>query len=336
VLDTGAGTSCINTAFANELGLKLEGNMKGGASNSTVDFQFTTLPPFGLQGIEFNEQKAAVFDMTPLNKLLDIEADGILGFDFLSRFVTKVDFAHELLSFYDPKSFKYFGDGSKLDVHIKEGVFVAKATLDGVHSGTWLCDLGASSTSLEGAYASSSGIMKRKGVESLGRGAGESYLSRGVKCDSISFAGFSLKNPRIYFPIERIDTVSKADEIGNLGNTLFRNFVLYVDYANEQMIVEQGDQFGVDFPEDHSGLQLMRSDDGGYEVWYASKGTAAAKAGVMTGDHLVAINNIAVKNFDGLTAIRTLMSGKVGTKYNLVVRRGDKELDLSLTLEEMF
>lgn len=336
VLDTGAEATCLNTAFAKELGLTLEGNIKGGASNSTVDIQLTTLPPFSVKGIEFKEQKAAVFDMSPLNKLLDIQADGILGFDFLSRFVTKVDFAHELLSFYDPKSFQYFGDGTKLDVHIKGGDFVARATLDGVHSGTWLCDLGASSASLEGAYALKSGLLKRKGVESMGRGAGDAYLIRSIRCDSLNFAGFTLKNPRIHFPVEKIDTVSAADEIGNLGNTVFRNFVLYVDYANERMIVEPGDQFGFDFPEDRSGIQLMRTDDGGFEIWYVSAGTAGARAGFAVGDRLLAVNDIVVKDFDGISAIRELLSAKAGTKYKITIRRGDKQQDLNLTLAEMF
>ncbi|MFC1800035.1 hypothetical protein ACFL2Z_03885, partial [Candidatus Eisenbacteria bacterium] len=67
-----------------------------------------------------------------------IDVPGILGYDFLSRFVTKVDYANELVSFYDPDSFTYTGNGQELDVHIKDSVFETSATLDGEHSGTWL------------------------------------------------------------------------------------------------------------------------------------------------------------------------------------------------------
>ena len=335
VLDTGASISVVSSEFAKELGLETLGNMKGGAANSTVEVQFATLPSFSVEGIEFDPQQIAVIDLKPLNKLVNIPIAGILGFDFLSRFMTKVDYAHELLSFYEPESFSYGGDGTKLDVHLKDGVFVAKAALDGVHSGTWLCDLGASSSSLEGAYALYSGFLQRKGLESLGRGAGESYRSKRVQCDSLAFAGYTLKKPRIHFPIDRIDTVSAADEIGNLGNTVFRNFILYIDYANEQMIVEQGDKFGTEFPEDRSGLQLTRGEVDDIEVWFVSPETPAAKAGFKEGDQLLAINGIETKQFDGIAAIREMLSTEAGTQYRIAVKRGGKELQLNLTLKEL-
>ncbi len=335
VLDTGASMSVVSSKFAKELGLETMGNMKGGASNSTVDVQFATLPPFSVKGIEFDAQQIAVIDLEPLNKLINIQIDGILGFDFLSRFVTKVDYAHELVSFYDPATFKYVGDGTKLDVHLKDGVFVAKATLDGVHDGTWLCDLGASSMSLEGAFAKRGGFLGRNGVESMGRGAGEAYRTKRVMCDSISFAGYSLKKPRLHFPIDKIDTVSAPDEIGNLGNTLFRNFVLYVDYANEQMIVEQGDKFGVEFPEDRSGLQLIRGDNNGIDVWYVSPKTPAADAGLKEGDRLLSINDIAIEHLGGIESVRNVLSGDSGSKLTIAVKRAGKELQLNLTLKEL-
>ena len=335
VLDTGASMSVIGSKFAKELGLETMGNMKGGASNSTVDIQFATLPPFSVKGIEFDAQQIAVIDMEPLNKLINIQIDGILGFDFLSRFVTKVDYAHELLSFYDPKTFSYVGDGTKLDVHLKDGVFVTKAELDGVLSGTWLCDLGASGTSLEGAYAKRSGFLERSGVESMGRGAGDAFRTKRVMCDSIAFAGFTLKNPKIAFPIDKIDTVSAPDEIGNLGNTLFRNFVLYVDYANEQMIVEQGDKFGIEWPDDRSGLQLIRGDGDEIKVWFASPGTPSAKAGFQENDLIVSINDIPIGQFAGIEAIRNVLCAKAGTQYRVTVKRAGKELLLNLTLKEL-
>ena len=336
VLDTGASVSVVGLDFAKELGLELHGNMKGGASNSTVEIQFTTLPSYAVQGIEFDAQQVAALDMKPLNKLLDIQADGILGFDFLSRFVTKVDYAHELLSFYDPKSFTYSGDGNKLDVHLKDGVFMATAVLDGTHRGTWLCDLGASSSSLEGYYAKANGFLERTGVIAMGRGAGAAYRSKRVQCDSISFAGYVLKKPRLHFPIDNIDTVSAADEIGNIGNTVFRNFVLYVDYANEQMIVEQGDQFGITFPEDRSGLQIMRDDADGYEIWSVSPQTPAATAGFVEGDKLVSINGIGVEQFAGISALRDLFSSAAGTKFEIAIKRGEKTSVLKLTLADLF
>ena len=63
-------------------------------------------------------QTVAVIDMSELLRRMGLDVVGILGFDFLSRFVTKVDYANQLISFYDPDSFKYTGNGHNIDVHI--------------------------------------------------------------------------------------------------------------------------------------------------------------------------------------------------------------------------
>ena len=147
ILDTGAAMTVIGDDYAKELGLELEGDLKGMGAGGTVNIKLTTLPPFSLKGINFNEQAAAVIDLKELNRLLPIQVVGILGFDFLSRFVTRIDYANELVSFYDPETFVYDGHGTELDVHMQNSVFMVQAALDNDYSGTWLFDLGASTTS---------------------------------------------------------------------------------------------------------------------------------------------------------------------------------------------
>jgi len=105
ILDTGASVSVIDAGFAESLGLELQGEMKGKGAGGPVDVKFTALPGFDLKGIHFGEQKLAAIDLAELNKLLGLEIVGILGYDFLSRFVTKIDFAKERLSLYDPETF---------------------------------------------------------------------------------------------------------------------------------------------------------------------------------------------------------------------------------------
>ena len=170
ILDTGAGMSVLAKKFAENTGLKLEGNIKGAGAGGQLDVNFTKLPSYSLPGITFDEQTVAVIDITELNKLLGIKIDGILGYDFLSRFVTKVDYANEYVSLYDPDYFAYSGEGRELDLHLKNNQFMVETTLDGKYSGTWLFDLGASGVSLDAAYANSKHLNDKKGVEGIGHG----------------------------------------------------------------------------------------------------------------------------------------------------------------------
>ncbi len=336
VLDTGAGMTVVDRAFATELGLDLQGDMKGKAVESTVDVQFTVLPPFQIQGIEFDGQTAAVIDMTDLNRLLEYEVSGILGFDFLSRFVTKVDYAAGLVSFYDPASFSYSGSGKRWDIHIGDGTFTTQATLDGVHTGTWLLDLGASHCSLISQKAQKYGYAAKKGVNRQGRGAGKSYTARLVRADSLSFAGFTVKRPTISYALATVDTVAVQDELGALGNTLFRHFVLYVDYAGEHIIVEPGADFEKSFPEDRSGLLVGRTPGRKISVIYVSPGTPAATAGFQEGDIIESLDGSPVDQLGDLMGVRAKLMAGAGTKYTFEVSRSGKTTKLEITLAELY
>jgi hypothetical protein len=336
ILDTGAAMSVISEVYAGELGLELQGDLKGLGAGGTVDIKFATMPPFSIRGITFDEQTVAVINLKELNRMLSVEIVGILGFDFLSRFVTKVDYANELVSFYDPEAFTYTGDGRELDVHVKDNVFMVEASLEDKYSGTWLFDLGASSINLNGVYAYINGFADRKGVLGMGRGAGSAFYNKKVKCEKIDFAGYTLDNPTISFFHGATDTVFTADNIGILGNTLFRNFVVYCDYLNERVILEKGDNFNREFPVDHSGLQVIRGVESGYEVQYVSKDTPADKAGFEVGDILKSINGVDTEHLGGLTAIRDILKAESGTEYSFAVDREGKEKKINIKLANLF
>jgi hypothetical protein len=334
VIDTGAGMSVIDEGYAKELGLEMKGDLKGVGAGGNVDVQFTTIPPFSIQGIEFTEQTVAAINIDKLNRLLSIEIAGILGFDFLSRFVTKIDYANELVSFYDPGTFKYSGGGHEVGVHIKNKVFMVEAVLDNEHTGTWLFDLGAGSTSLNGVFAHKNGYIDKKGILRLSHGAANAFQTKSIKGNKIEFADFTVDNPKLHFPYGGIDTLRIFDELGTLGNSLFRNFVIYCDYANERLIVEKGEKFNKKFPEDRTGLQLFRNidDNSKIEVMYVAEGTPGEKAGFKTGDIIKSINKINIRNLDGLSALRNLLKEEPGTKYNIIIDRDGREKNLKLKL----
>ncbi len=336
VLDSGAGMSVIDKEYADLLGVELEGNIKGRGAGGTVDVSLTNLPPFSLEGIEFDEQAVAVIDMSDLIRLLGVDIAGILGFDFLSRFVTKVDYANELVSFYDPETFEYSGDGHELDVHMKNGIFMVKATIEDEHTGTFLFDLGAGSSSLNGAYALKNNFAERKGVVGLSHGAGNAFQTKSIICKSIGFAGFTVNDPFINFSYGEIDTTITSDDIGGLGNTLFRNFVLYLDYADERVIAEKGANFNNDFPEDGSGLKLTRGENDEIIVKFISPETPAAKAEFKEGDILRSINGVEVEYYKGIIAIRKMFMKAPGTQYTIVVDRNGEEKKMKLKLADLY
>ncbi len=338
VLDSGASSSVIDREYAEGLGLELSEEITGQGAGNTVEVAFTTLPPFTVGGIEFEEQQVAAIDFVGLfRRISDLEVVGILGYDFLSRFVTKVDYANETLTFYDPETFEYEGSGTVLDAPLKENLFTVEASVDGVHTGRWMLDLGAGGMTFHSPYAREHDLGSRKGVYGVGFGAGGRIMHYRSRYETVEFGGFTLEGPRISSAGHTEDmqgAFSGGELVGNLGSTLFRHFVLYLDYENQQVTVEKGDDFGTEFPWDKSGLQLWRPEET-VEVLFVSPGTPADESGFREGDTVLAINGIGVEHFGGLLEFRDMLRGDAGTEFLFGVERGGERLDLELVLRDL-
>ena len=123
---------------------------------------------------------------------------------------------------------------------------------------------------------------------------------------------------------------------GNIGNTFLRHFVLYLDYKNQQVILEKGDNYDKVFPRPKSGLQLVYNPDQDIEVHFVSPNAPADAVGFKKGDIVKKINGIDVQNYDGIIAIRKLMREDAGTTYTFEIMRKNERMEKRLELRELF
>lgn len=338
-LDTGAGATVLESAFAEKLGLEPAGKLKGQGAGSVVEASFTTLPAFSLPGIEFGEQKVAVIELGWLfSEWMDLDVAGILGFDFASRLVTKIDYANQLISFYHPDHFKYEGAGVIIDAPISQANHLQlPVTIDGKYGGMWRLDTGAGGMWFHYPFAQEHGFLDRPGVYGMSAGAGGSGTHLNVQFKTMEFAGWTIENPVIAIPLGKGEGAF-ADEAltGNIGNSLLRHFVIYLDYAHEKVIVEKGDNFGKAFPRNNSGLQIKKRQDGDLEVMFVAEGTPAFKGGFQAGDIIRSVNGIDSKYLGGLLSVKEMLREKPGTKYRIQVIRDGKSKTLKLVLKDLF
>jgi len=336
LIDTGASVTVMDAEYAEELGLETAGTMKGYGAGTTVEATFTELPPFSVEGIEFDSQSVAVLAIKDLLKKAGLDVVGILGYDFLSRFVVKVDYANELLSFYDPALFEYAGGGTVVDRPLKDRFFVIPMTVDGMYSGDWTLDIGAGGTSFFFPFSEQHGFLEREGVEGLSGGAGGFRSSKVMKFSTLTIGGFTLEEPLISTPLQTGGALGSTEGTGNLGNSVLRHFLLYLDYERQQVILEEGADFGKDFPSDKSGLALSVNDNDDIEVFYVSPGTPADRARFQQGDIVRSVNGIPVELIDGVIAMRELLKAEIGTEYRFEVEREGAEKYIKLKLRDLF
>ena len=329
----------VETDFAKELGLEVKGQLTGQGTTHTVDVAFTTLPAFELNGLTFDSQKVAAIGINELfRKTMGLEIGGILGYDFLSRLVTKVDYANELLTFYDPESFTYSGAGVVLDAPLaKNNMFQIQIAVDSQYRGSWDLDLGASGLDFLYPYSESHGLLGHPGVERMSFGAGGGQVTTMAKFGEISMAGFVVPNLLVGIPTAKgKGAFSRTEMTGNAGNDLFRHFNLYLDYSREKVIVEQGKDFDRVFPTDRSGLQLMIGDDNQPTVLMAAPGTPAATAGFQKDDKVTAINGKSLDELGGIVKVREMLKGPIGSTLSFDLVRDGKPMTIPITLKDLF
>lgn len=338
VLDCGASVNVIDSSFAAELGLAFEGPIKGQGASGVVEFYYVTLPEYEVGGIRFNEQKVVALNFGHLLKrAMGLEVVGILGYDFLSRFITKIDYANRQISFYVPDRFEYEGDGEVFDSPIQYNMLSLPATVDEDYSGTWRVDIGADGIDFHSPFAGEHGLLDRKGVEFLAGDAAGFTIHRVSKYEKIKIGDSVVKNPLIGSAlVEGTGSFAEETTIGNIGNAVLRHFVLYLDYKDQRAILEKGDDYGKVFPTAKSGLQVMYNADDDIEVLFVSPGTPAEDAGFEKGDVMRSVNGIAVEYLDGIIALRKMMRAEAGTAYTIEVERDGRMIELKLTLRELF
>jgi hypothetical protein len=336
LFDNGASMSIIDADYAASLGLNTEGEIKGFGIASVFDFSFVTLPPYRVAGVQFNPQK--VFSYKGLSgRFYDSDIVGILGHDFVSRFVTKIDYAARTFSFYHPDRFRYSGDGRKIDAPLRNKIFSLPASVDEKYNGRWTLDLGAFDVSFHYPYAEEKGMLNLKGVERISADLGGQHAERTVRFKSMELGGYNISDPLINIPLGMGKGSNLSKEIiGNIGNSLLRHFTVYLDYKRQQVIIEKGKDFEKRFPADKSGLLIGKSSDGFPEIVFAAPETPGAKAGFMNGDIILKINGADASSFGGIAGIRSLFLEEAGKEYTLEISRAGSKHELELVLEDLF
>jgi len=268
--------------------------------------------------------------------------DGILGYDFIRRFVVAIDYVKQELRLYDARSFKYDGPGESIPVtfsgnhpHVDAEVRLGDgATI----KGRMVVDVGSSaSLALTKPFVESNHLRDRVGKTIRRRSGGG--VGGPVTADIGRVAALKLGRLEIERPITSLQGDSagvmsgNAEWIGNIGGDILRRFTVFLDYANKRMILEPHAGANEPSEADMSGLMLVMNDSlSAATVDYVVPGSAATDAGLVVGDTLVTIdgqpaNGSAVREFrkrlrrDGERIVLTVRRGGAVRTVTLVLRR---------------
>ena len=113
IFDTGAPNSLIDTALAKSLLLSsISSGIIHGAGKGDVSANDAGEVELTLSGLRTRVPHAKIVDLSKVP--VPAKAYGLIGAEFLERYVVRIDPLAHTIDFYDPKTFDYRGKGQSL------------------------------------------------------------------------------------------------------------------------------------------------------------------------------------------------------------------------------
>jgi len=319
VLDSGAGVTTLDKAFAQKIGLtngqKISALGTGGEQDAEL-FQDVTIEAGNLK---ISGATVVAIDLSQIAKGIGRPMPVILGRELFVNSVVSIDFDRKEMSLSPSKGF-VAPLGAK-EVKLKrEGTLhylpVSLAGLPPVDAAFDLGNGGALSISKEYHEAHPEFAALPHAV-SLSGGVGGLHEMKMVTVPKVEMSGFTFNGvPAILGALPDGPYSDRA----NVGIQMFRPFKLTLDLGHDRLWLQRNGK-PAEFSRDRTGMFTLLEGDH-FNVLHVSPGGPADRAGLRKGDKLVAVSGVRVGPgfFDGPQASWT--RGAPGTEVALTKADG--------------
>jgi hypothetical protein len=301
VLDTGDKYTVIDLAAAKALKLELGDPVPvGGGGDKQV---IGNLMKSGAVVIpELNGLALPVFIGVPFTDIANAsghEFAGILGFDFINKYVIKIDYQRHRLTLYNPDTYRYDGSGESLPLTFNASGHpqLRAQILDGRKppiDGLFVLDIGSGATLILNRpfVEAQQFLVGRRTVPWLtGLAFGGGVEGRVGRLTGVKIGHVTIPNPIAIFTQARQGAFSTAEAQGNIGAAILEKFTLTLDYPHGRIFFQPTGALAKPMDYDKSGLMLVSlgGDYRSYKVDAVADDSPASEAGIRPGDQVVLI-----------------------------------------------
>jgi hypothetical protein len=341
ILDSGNRWACIDLARARSLRLALGGEFAvGGVGSQTRPGAFVRDAAFSIPGFPgFSQPVRLAIPMGKVASRLGQDCDGILGTEFIERFVVELDYRARTVTLHDRDTFRYRGPGESIPIRLDSNghpVFEAEVTPvgGGPIRGRFLLDVGAGgSLVLYRPFVVAHHLpgptlptIRRLG----GAGIGGESLGRLGRVARFRIGTLSLESPVASFSEDLAGAYASSAIQGSIGAQIASRFRLFLDYGRRRIILEPAPDFARPFDGVSAGVSLEAGDADrhAFRVREVLEGSPGSEAGLRKDDVITAIDGRSAADLT-LSAIIDLFERPVA--YRVTVRRGGQALTVTLT-----
>ena len=344
LFDTGASITILDSSYAAGLGLATQGELQSQGAGSAGSARFSAIRTLRIagaagDGIEFAGQQVGVLSINPfLEPFFWRGCAGVIGADFISRVVTRIDYDRETLEFFDPKTFTYAGTGASIPFVLAGNMPAVRMTLDGRYTGDFRVDVGSSSTlDLHRPFVDRNRLDSRptgRRIRVVGGGFGGTFTSTLTRMATLRLGPFEWKEPMLTFSGASAGALASRDYAGNIGNQILQRFRCTFDYERRVLYLEPGRRFGDRDRFSRAGVQLGRYGDV-IKAMQVIPGSPAARAGLNEGDQVTSIEGRPALEWTPDELQRLFEDGDTGRVVTLEAAHDGRRRTLRVKLADL-
>lgn len=345
ILDTGVGNTLItDPSVALALGLPIFRQIEvvGVSNQQTLKAHVSNIETLQLyKNIVAKKQYVVVLDEDILNLsgYAGVPIHGLIGYDLFSKFIIKINYDRQNLTFYNPQRFKYRKKKKfdEIPITIKDRKPVVNALVvfekDKQPIPVKLVfDTGAGHALLLYEDSSPKIQVPIRNIEShLGATLSGNLVGKLGRVQQMSIGKFKLPGVITSFPdsTSYVSMKGYSPRNGNIGVGLIRRFHTIVDYTNKRLIMKPNHHFKKPFDYNRLGMEIVAKAPN-YRTYYIAhmrKNSPAMKAGLKRGDQILAIDDKMIINMNISEVYGKLYDHKKAVdSISIYVRRGQEFL----------
>jgi predicted aspartyl protease len=341
LLDTGGAGSLIDKAAAERLAVPIARGFRASVANSSnLDVAVVPSARVGVAGARI-QTRLVVPDLMPLQPIFGAPVEGILGGDYLRRYVVALDYSTHRMTIHDADAYQPPKRAVGIPMTLVGGIPFIEVSVSLPNgksvNGSFLVDSGgAMDLHVHKPIADRIGLVEGlTSLEETGVGMGGAS-ARAVVRGALAHVGqFRMTKPLVAITADPAGLRANAASVGLIGMGLLSKFHVAFDYRRERLWLTANASSGTPNVYDASGV-LLRSDPPNFSVPFVSRvrqNSPADVAGVLRGDLIIGIDGRHTKGTP-LQHVRTALNQPDRT-IRLTLLRGGQTMEVTLKTREL-
>jgi predicted aspartyl protease len=346
LVDTG-GLNLLTPAAAARLGLSASGKLAmGGAGEAKADVAFARGHALTVGAVRLAAPVFYVVDFTSIGDVEGEDFDGLIGFEIFQRLAVRLDYPARQLTLMARDGWTPPTGAIAVPFELTDRTPVVVGAVDGLPA-RFAIDTGArNSLTIDTPFARAHDLDAKYHAtfETVtGWGVGGGSRGKPVRFHEVRLGGAVIADVAGDLSTSDKGAFANPDLSGNIGGGILKRFVVTFDYRARTMYLAPAAAPVARDVYDRAGMFFMyvpRTERGDHEdrvlrVAAVTPGGPAAKAGVVEGDRIVAIDGGPIARQPLWKWRAILAEGTVGDHHQLTLERAGARRDVTLTLTEL-